>query len=140
MGEQSMARAIVFSLLACALSLLTLQPTPAAAQAGETWDQVKSYSVEKKQAAVDYGKNLVRETDAKIEELEAQAAKSSGEAKAAKERTIEELKEKRAQAAAKLDEMGKASGTAWDATKQGFADAYKDLSQTYSRAVDYFKK
>ena len=135
-----MARTMVFGLLACAFTLFTLQPTPASAQVGETWDQVKAYTVEKKQAAVDYGKNLVRETDAKIKELEAQAAKSTGEAKAAQERNIEELKEKRAEAAAKLDEMGQASGSAWDATKRGFADAYKDLSQTYNKAVDYFKK
>jgi hypothetical protein len=101
---------------------------------------VKTFSVEKKQAAVEYGKSLVHETDEKIKDLEAQAAKSSGEAKAAQDRSIKELKEKRADAATKLDEMKEASGTAWDATKQGFADAYKDLSQTFNRTVDYFKK
>ncbi len=127
-------------LLAGVLGLLTAHTVSAASQVGEAWDQVKTFTVEKKQAAVEYGKNLVRETDEKIEELEARAAKSSGEAKAAQERSIKELKEKRAQTAAKLDDMGKASGNAWDATKQGFADAYKDLSQSFNRAVDQLKK
>lgn len=126
-------------LLAGVLGLLTAHPASAASQVGEAWDQVKTFTVEKKQAAVEYGKNLVRETDEKIKELEAQAAKSSGEAKAAQERSIKELKQKRAQTAAKLDDMGKASGNAWDATKQGFADAYKDLSQSFNRAVDQLK-
>ncbi len=135
-----MRAAVVGLLLACALGLLTSEPVSAASQVREAWDQVKTFTVEKKQAAVEYGKTLVRETDDKIKDLEAQAAKSSGEAKAAQERSIKELKAKRAQAAAKLDEMGEASGTAWDATKQGFADAYKDLSQAFGRAVDHFKK
>jgi hypothetical protein len=127
-------------LLACAVGLFTPEPVSAASQVREAWDQVKTFSVEKKQAAVEYGKSLVHETDEKIKDLEAQAAKSSGEAKAAQDRSIKELKEKRADAATKLDEMKEASGSAWDATKQGFADAYKDLSQTFNRTVDYFKK
>lgn len=135
-----MRAAVVGVLLACAVGLFTPKPVLAASQVGEAWDQVKTFTVEKKQAAVEYGKNLVRETDEKIQELEVQAAKSSGEAKAAQERSLEELKAKRAETANKLDDMSKASGSAWDATKQGFADAYKDLSQSFNRAVDYFKK
>jgi uncharacterized protein YoaH (UPF0181 family) len=127
-------------LLACALGLFIAQPVSAASQVGDAWDQMKTFTVEKKQAAVEYGKTLVRETDEKIKELEAQAATSSGEAKAAQERSIKELKEKRTQTATKLDDMSKTSGNAWDATKQGFADAYKDLSQTFNRTVDSFKK
>lgn len=132
--------AVVGILLACALGLFIPQPASAASQVGEAWDQVKTFTVEKKQAAVEYGKNLVRETDEKIKELEAQAAKSSGEAKAAQERSIKELKAKRAETASKLDDMSKSSGSAWDATKQGFADAYKDLSQSFNRAVDQLRK
>jgi hypothetical protein len=101
---------------------------------------VKGYTVEKKSEAVAYGKKLVRDTDAKIRDPERQAAKSKGEAKAALEQNITELKEKRAQAVAKLDEMRKASAGAWEATKQGFANAYKDLQDAYQRAAAHFKK
>lgn len=135
-----MARATVFGVLAGVLSLLVFQSSPAVSQVGEAWDQVKSYTVEKKDAAVEYGKSLVRQADSQIKELEEKAAKSSGETKAAYERNIKELKEKRAQAQVKLDDMGKASGNAWDATKQGFAEAYKDLHQSYNKAIEYFKK
>jgi len=135
-----MARATVLGTLAGVLSLCVVLASPAFAQVGEAWEQVKSYTIEKKDAAVEYGKTLVREADAEIKELEEKAAKSSGETKAAYERNIKELKEKRVQAAAKLDEMGKASANAWDATKQGFADAYKDLHQSYNKAVESFKK
>lgn len=135
-----MARATVLGKLAGVLSLCVVLSSPAFSQVRETWDQVKSFTIEKKDAALEYGKGLVRETDAQIKELEEKAAKSTGETKAAYERNIKELKEKRAKAAAKLDDMGEATGNAWDATKEGFADAYKDLRQSATKALDYFKK
>src|SRR5262245_43784853 len=105
----------------------------------EAWETVKGYTVEKKNDAVAYGQNLVRDTDAKIKELEAKAAKASGDTKALYDREIKNLKAKRAQASQKLDEMGKASGAAWDSAKNGFADAYKDLHQAFEKAVAQFK-
>jgi hypothetical protein len=42
--------------------------------------------------------------------------------------------------AAKLDEMGKATAASWDAVKNGFADAAKDLHGAYDKAVAQFKK
>ena len=105
----------------------------------DAWDAVKAYTVEKKNDAVAYGKNLVRETDGKIKQLEGKASKASGDTKALYEREIKDLKAKRAQASKKLDEMGKASGAAWDSAKNGFADAYKDLHEAYDKAVAQFK-
>jgi hypothetical protein len=52
---------------------------------------------------------------------------------------VKELKAKRAQASKKLDEMGKASEAAWDEAKNGFADAYKDLQDSYDKAVKKLK-
>ena len=135
-----MARAKVLGTVASVLTLCVVLSAPAFSQVRETWDQVKSFTIEKKDAALDYGRGLVRETDAQIKELEEKAAKSTGETKAAYERNIKELKEKRAKAAGKLDEMGEATGNAWDATKEGFAEAYKDLRQSATKAIDYFKK
>lgn len=135
-----MARATVLGILAGVLSLSLAVSSPAFSQVRETWDQVKSFTIEKKDAALEYGKGLVREADAEIKELEEKAAKSTGETKAAYERNIKELKEKRAKAGVKLDDMGKATANAWDATKEGFADAYKDLRQSYNKAIESFKK
>ena len=106
---------------------------------GEAWDTVKSYSVEKKNDAVAYGKKLVRESDDQIKGLEKKAAQASGDAKARYKREITDLKAKSKNASKKLDEMGKASGAAWDNARNGFADAYRDLSQSFEKAAAQFK-
>jgi hypothetical protein len=105
----------------------------------EAWNTVRSYTVEKKDEAVAYGRKLVRDADREIGSLEKKAAKSSGEVKAQFQSDIQELKAKRAAASKKLDEMGKASSSAWDDAKNGFADAYKDLHDSYNKAVKKLK-
>jgi outer membrane murein-binding lipoprotein Lpp len=112
------------------LALVIAQPAFAA---DTWWDKVKSYSVEKKNDATAYGRKLVRDTDRQITSLERRAAKATGEGKAQLDSDIQELKAKRATASKKLDEMGKATGAAWDEAKDGFADAYKDLQDSYER-------
>ena len=61
------------------------------------------------------------------------------EAKAQFKSDMQELKVKRREASKKLDEMGKATGAAWGEAKDGFADAYKDLRDSYERAVTKLK-
>lgn len=112
---------------------------PALVLAANAWDTVRTYTVEKKDEAVAYGRKLVRETDREIGSLEKKAAKTSGEAKAQFQSDMQELKAKRAAASKKLDEMGKASSAAWDDAKNGFADAYKDLHDSYNKAVKKLK-
>ncbi len=143
-----MMRRIGLGTLAVAMALVFHPLTPAVAQTtgkdvskktGDAWDTVKAYTVEKKSDAVAYGKKLVRETDNKIKGLETKASKASGETKAKYQEEIKELKSKRAAASKKLDEMGKATGDAWDSAKDGFADAYKDLHQSFEKAAAKFK-
>jgi hypothetical protein len=122
--------------------VLAAEPTTAAdvsRQTTETWNTIKAYTLDKKSEAVAYGKQLMKDTDAKIAELEAKAAKVSGEAKAGYDKEIADLKVTRANTAAKLAEMEKKSGSAWNEAKQGFADAYKDLQNAYGKAVGKFK-
>lgn len=109
-----------------------------ATQGDENWNTIKSYSQDKKSEAVAYGKKLMQETDAKIEQLDAKASQVSGEAKLQYEKEMRELKVMRANTAAKLDKMAKESGAAWNDTKQGFADAYKELQHAYRKAVKRF--
>ena len=121
---------------------IAAEPTTAAdvsKQTSETWNTIKAYSVDKKKDAVAYGKQLMKDTDAKITQLEAKASKASGEAKARYEKEIKDLKVMRANAAAKLDKMEKESGNAWNDAKQGFADAYRDLQGAYHKAAGQFK-
>lgn len=133
-----MVREIAAAVLACALSAGLAAPSRAAEPSA--WEQVKTYSVEKKNDAVAFGRKLVQETDAKIQELDTQIARSSGEVKAAHQKNMEDLKAKRAAAAARLDDMGKATGSAWESTKQGFADAYRSLHEAYDDAAAKLKK
>ena len=117
------------------LTVILAQP----ALAADDWDKIKSYTVEKKNEAVAYGRKLVRQTDREIKDLEQKAAKASDEAKAQFKSDVKELKAKRKEASKKLDEMGKATSAVWDEAKNGFADAYKDLQDSYERAVKKLK-
>jgi len=143
-----MSKSIIPGILAGVTALWLAQPVTAAEQTtaadvskqtSETWNTIKAYSVDKKNDAVAYGKQLMKDTDARIAQLEAKASKASGEAKAKYEKELKELKVTRANAAAKLDKMEKETGSAWNDSKQGFADAYRDLQNAYHKAVGRFK-
>lgn len=109
-------------------------------QAGETWNHIRSYSADKKNDAVAYGKKLMKQSDAELAKLEAEAAKASGAAKEEYKRQVVNLKAARAEAAAKLARMEKATGSAWNDAKEGFADAYRDMRSAYDRAVGHENK
>ncbi len=141
-------RRMALGIIAAFVLAVALHQSPGLAQTtakdvekktGEAWDTVKSYSVDKKNDAVAYGKKLVRESNDQIKGLEKKAAQASGDAKARYKREITDLKGKSKHASKKLDEMGKATGAAWDDAKNGFADAYRDLSQSFEKAAAQFK-
>jgi len=143
-----MNKSIISGILAGVTALLLAQHATAAPQntaadgskqTAETWSTIKAYSVEKKNEAVAYGRQLMKDTDARIAQLEARASKASGEVKAGYEKEARDLKVTRANAAAKLDKMEKDSGSAWNDAKQGFADAYRDLQTAYDKAAGQFK-
>ncbi|MGH8691808.1 MAG: hypothetical protein ACREUS_12365 [Burkholderiales bacterium] len=142
-----MMRLLGLNIITVVLAAVLGQP-PALAQTtakdvskktAEAWDTLKAYTVDKKNDAVGYGRKLVRDTDRKIKELEGKAAKASGEVKAQYDREIKDLKARRAKASKKLDEMGTATGAAWDSAKDGFADAYRELHEAYDKAAAKFK-
>jgi hypothetical protein len=96
--------------------------------------------VEKKDEAVAHAKKITADLDAKIKDLEAQAAKQTGELKAKSQAQIKDLKAKRAKASQKVAELSRATKASWDRAKEGFADAYRDLASAYDRAVAEFRK
>jgi len=113
---------------------------PALADTAKDVDTLKSYSVEKKNEAVAYGKKLINAADRDIKKLERSAAKASDDTKAQFAQDAKDLKTTRDAAKQKLDDMGKASGEAWDGTKTAFADAYKDLRDGVANASKKLKK
>jgi len=104
------------------------------AKTGEAWDTLKAYTVDKKNDAQAYGRKLVSDTNQEIKALEREAGKASGEVKAEYQREVKVVKAKSTKAVKQLDAMGKASGEAWGEAKDGFADAYRDLREAYSKA------
>ncbi len=139
----------VFALVIAAGGTLGLMPLGTAAEkttaadvstkTSEALDTLKTYSLEKKDEAVAYGRQLLKDSDAAVTELQAKASKASGEAKARFDKEMTALKAQRTAAAAKLDEMGKRSGAAWNEAKQGFAEAYKELQHAYDKAARQLK-
>ncbi len=140
----------VTSAMVVAVALLLFAPLPVLAQQttakdvrqkmADTGEAIKDYTVDKKDEAVALAKRLGSDIDAKIKELEAQASKQAGEAKARSKQMIKDLKAKRATVSAKLNKLSKATKASWDETKKGFADAYRDLAMSYDKAVAEFEK
>lgn len=142
-------RARIMSAMVVTLGLLAVSALPAPAQttgkdvaqkASETGQAIKDYTVEKKDEAVAHARKITADLEAKIKDLEAQAAKQTGEVKAGSQAQLKELKAKRAKASQKASELGRATKASWEKAKEGFADAYRDLASAYDRAAAEWKK
>lgn len=104
------------------------------------WERFKAYSHNEKEIAVQEGKKLIAATDRHIAELKKQAKSADKKTRAAYEAEIKTLEAKKKDAKMHLDKMAKASANSWDATKEGFANAYRDLHEGYDKAVAAAKK
>jgi len=142
-------RVRAISSMVVTLGLLAVSALPAQAQttgkdvaqkASETGQAIRDYSVEKKDEAAAHAKKITADLEAKIKDLEAQAAKQTGEVKARSQAQLKELKAKRAKASQKASELGRATKASWEKAKEGFADAYRDLASAYDRAAAEWKK
>ena len=100
-----------------------------------TTEKISSYAHERKAEAVAEGKRLLAETDKKIAEMKKQAKQSTVEAQAAHEANMKELQQKKKEAQAQLAKLQKASSKTWEATKEGFANAYQAMRASYDKAT-----
>lgn len=128
-----MRRRTSLRVLAIGLGVILATGTAAAQTSSSTTDKMKSYSVEKKNEAVAYGKKMMSDFDAQVKDLEGQISRDTGAAKADAQRQLKDLKAQQAAAGKKLDELGKASKDSWDSTKQGFADAFNDMQKSFDK-------
>ena len=127
--------------VAIGLCALLLSAAPAAAQTSSgTTDKNSSSSAEKKSETVAHGKKLMSDFDVKMKELEGQISRDASATKADAQRQMKELKAKRAETGKKLDELGSASAQSWDGMKKSFANAYKDLQQSFDKTAASLKK
>lgn len=116
------------------IAAVALASTLSIAAEPTAWEKIKSFAHESKKEAVAEGKKMIAATDKQIAELKKETAKATGEAKKAHEQNMKELQAKRKVAQAELDKMQKSAANTWDATKEGFSNAYKDLHQAYEKA------
>jgi Spy/CpxP family protein refolding chaperone len=127
--------------LTIGLCALLLAAAPAVAQtSGSTTDKSSGYTYEKKNEAMAHGKKLMSDFDVKMKELEAQISRDASATKADAQRQMRELKAKRAETGKQFDELGHASAQSWDNMKKSFANAYRDMQQSYDKAAASFKK
>lgn len=140
-----LARLAVTGVTLLALALvappLSAQSSKGVSQkASETVEEIRGYSVEKKDEAVAYAKKVGADVDARIKELKAEAARQTGEARARSHALIKDLEAKRAEAGKKATEMSRATKASWDKTKNAFAEAYREVAAAYDRAAAEIRK
>ncbi len=114
-------------LAAFAATAFAAEPTPT--------EKVSSYAHERKKEAVAEGKRLIAESDKKIGEMKKQTQHSSAEAEAAHAANMKELRQKKKEAQAQLAKLQRASSKTWDATKEGFANAYQAMRASFDKAT-----
>jgi hypothetical protein len=108
--------------------------------APSAWERVKSFSHQQKKEAVAEGKKLIAATDKEIASLAKQVKTSTREAKVEHAQNMKELRAKKKEAKAHLGKLSKASSGVWDASKEGFSNAGKDLHAAYEKAAASAKK
>jgi polysaccharide deacetylase 2 family uncharacterized protein YibQ len=144
-----MNRRVPLGILAIALGAFLTPAAPAVGQTSgkdatqkvtEAVDAIKSYTVDKRNAAVAHAKKLMSDLDPKIKDLEAQVSRDSSAAKADLERQLKELKVTRDKTAKKADELRRASAESWESVKQAFASSYKDLQSAYDKIAARLRK
>lgn len=81
----------------------------------------------------------LKEWDAQISLLEAKAENAGADIKVSRAKAIHELRAKQRAASEKLNELGKASGTAWDQVKATADNIWNELKTGIAEAHSKFK-
>lgn len=93
----------------------------------------------KREAYVQKMHARIDEWSADIDRLEAKARAAEADMKIEYERQLERMREQRAQARVKLEELQGASEAAWDSVRAGFESAWESLSKGFRDAADKFR-
>ena len=109
-------------------------------EAKEAYDATKAYTQEQMQAFREQTDTKLTEYKNKIDQLQAEAEKLGGDAKAKAEQQLTALRQKQDAVSEKLKELGSAGGDAWEQIKSGIEAALEDLGNAYKKAVAEFSK
>jgi len=113
-------------------------------EARDLIEALKEYSADQRDAAIQRSKRALDILDTRIDELETKIADDWDQmSSAAREKTRESLKtlrKKRNDVAEKYGSLKASSTSAWEEMKQGFSEAYQDLSDAWANSVNAFDK
>jgi len=133
-------RRLALTVLRTVLLLGGLSLATAASAAAEdtwlsdTWNSVKDFTIEQKDKVVDDSQIAMDKFDLQMDELNAQASEDKAAMSEGWENTKAQLVELRANAQAKLDQLGSATQDNWASVKQEFGAAVQKLEDAYNKA------
>ncbi len=96
------------------------------------WDDVKSFTFEKRNDFSASAKAMTSSMDAKLSDLRANY--SEAKASASRKAAMEELKNSESDYKAKLDALGTATADTWDSAKQNVIASWDHLQASYDKA------
>ena len=113
-------------------------------EAMETYNALKSFTLEQRDEAMTAAKEKLTKLDSRIDELQAsldQNWQEMSEASRKKTRqTLNLLHKQRENVAEWLGGMRHSSSEAWEDVKKGFADSYDRLEEAFDDAKSHFEK
>lgn len=92
----------------------------------------KDHYIEKARARLD-------QWNAEIDRMRARLDEAGADAKIDRERQLREMRARRDEARAQLEQIGKASDAAWDDMKAGFDGAWNSISRAFESAASRFR-
>ncbi len=99
----------------------------------------QEYAAQKRSEYQKLMESKINEWSARIGELEAAAKKAEAGTREQAEQKIQDLKTKKADLEAKLNELKQSSSGAWDQMKVGLENASDALKKAYDQALSNFK-
>jgi hypothetical protein len=102
------------------------------AAVANAWDNVKSYSFDKKNDFTANAKAVSSKMDSQVSELRANYSEAN--ASASRKAAMAELKDSEADYKAKLDALGNATADTWDSAKQNVIASWDKLQASYYKA------
>lgn len=81
-------------------------------------------------------KSRISEWDGEMDKIKARALDATADARTTLDRVLDDLKEQRSAASAKLEEAEDSADDAWDDLKDGFETAWGKVSEAFKSARD----
>ncbi|GGB43018.1 hypothetical protein GCM10011316_13710 [Roseibium aquae] len=88
---------------------------------------------------IEKAKAKLDEWNAEIARMQAKADAAEADAKAEYQKQLDEMREKRDEAEARLTELRNASDSAWTDMKAGFDTAWQNVSNAFENAMSRFR-